>query len=162
VGALDTAALLRRRNHPVVGPLARRALRTVNRVDVPREVVIGDGLVVHHQGVGLVVHDRTRIGDRVHLFHGVTIGRADVWRPQWQSQFEGVVVEDDVWLCAGAVVLGGPGTTTVGRGTVVGANAVLLGSTGEWEIWAGAPARLIGHRDPGSALLPRRLPDVAA
>ena len=159
---LDTPTLLRHRSHPVVGPLARRALRMVSGVDVPPEVVIGDGLVVHHHGFGLVVHDRTRIGDRVHLFQGVTIGRADVWRPQWQSAFEGVVIEDDVWLCAGAVVLGGPGVTTVGRGTVVGANAVLLESTGEWEIWAGSPARRVGHRDPASALLPRRRPEVAA
>ena len=26
-------------------------------------------------------------------------------------------------------------------------DAVLLTSTGEWEIWAGSPARLVGHRD---------------
>jgi len=35
----------------------------------------------------------------------------------------------------------------VRRGTVVGANAVLLQSTGENEIWAGVPARCIGQRE---------------
>jgi len=34
----------------------------------------------------------------------------------------------------------------VGRGTVVGANAVLLESTGENELWAGVPARKVGLR----------------
>jgi len=35
----------------------------------------------------------------------------------------------------------------VARGTVVGANAVLLESTGEEEIWAGVPAKRVGFRD---------------
>jgi len=30
----------------------------------------------------------------------------------------------------------------------VGANAVLLESTGEWEIWAGVPAVRVGEREP--------------
>jgi serine O-acetyltransferase len=38
----------------------------------------------------------------------------------------------------------------VGRGSVVGANAVLLESTGENEIWAGVPARRVGTRDGGN------------
>jgi serine O-acetyltransferase len=42
---------------------------------------------------------------------------------------------------------------TVGRGTVVGANAVLARSTGEWEIWAGSPAKCVGTRPiPDAAL----------
>ena len=32
-------------------------------------------------------------------------------------------------------------------GSVIGANAVLLQSTGQNEIWAGVPARLIGKRE---------------
>ena len=35
---------------------------------------------------------------------------------------------------------------TDGNGTIVGANSVLMNSTGENEIWAGNPARLVGHR----------------
>jgi len=35
----------------------------------------------------------------------------------------------------------------VGSGTVLGANAVLLQSTGENEIWAGIPARCVGKRE---------------
>jgi serine O-acetyltransferase len=38
------------------------------------------------------------------------------------------------------------GVLRVGRGTMVGANAVLLESTGEDEIWAGIPARCVGKR----------------
>jgi serine O-acetyltransferase len=45
-------------------------------------------------------------------------------------------------------VLGKAGVLQVGRGTVVAANAVLLNSTGEAEIWAGVPARRVGMRPP--------------
>ena len=49
---------------------------------------------------------------------------------------------------AGAVVLVSRGTLTLGRGSIVGANAVLTRSTGPGEIWAGNPATLRGLR-PG-------------
>ena len=78
---------------------------------------------------------------------GAGLGRADIHRPMAQSRFEGIVIEDDVILSPGAKVLCKEGVLRVGRGTVVGANAVLLQSTGEWEIWAGIPARCIGKRE---------------
>ena len=81
----------------------------------------------------------------------MTLGRADIYLPMEESQFQGIVIEDDVILCPGAKVLGKEGVLTVRRGTVVGANAVLLQSTGEDEIWAGVPARLVGKRPPTGA-----------
>jgi serine O-acetyltransferase len=146
---LNTAWLVTNRNRPFVGRLAHRALRYFSGMEVPSSVVIGPGLVIHHNGFGTVLHDTTVLGARVHLFHGVTVGRADVTVRKRDSTFEGVVIEDDVYLCAGAKVLGKEGgKLVVGRGTVVGANAVLLQSTGPWEIWGGVPARLIGKRAP--------------
>jgi len=56
------------------------------------------------------------------------------------------VVEDDVILAPGAKVLCSQGVLRVRRGSVVGANAVLLVSTNEGEIWAGVPAKKIGDR----------------
>jgi serine O-acetyltransferase len=69
-----------------------------------------------------------------------------------QSRFEGIVIEDDVILSPGAKVLCKEGVLRVRRGTVVGANAVLLQSTGEWEIWAGVPAKMVGKRDESANL----------
>lgn len=53
---------------------------------------------------------------------------------------------DDAILCAGAKLLFGEETLVVGKGTIIGANAVLTQSTGEGEIWAGIPAKKIGMR----------------
>jgi len=58
----------------------------------------------------------------------------------------GIIIEDDVILFPGAKILAGDGITRLQRGTIVAANAVLTGSTGPGEIWAGVPARLIGKR----------------
>jgi len=101
----------------------------------------------------VVIHSRAVIGERVKVYPGVTVGRADIYLPMGQSAFEGVAIEDDVILSPGARVLGKQGVLRVGAGTVVGANAVLLESTGEWEIWAGLPARRVGQR-PRPAVSP--------
>jgi serine O-acetyltransferase len=115
-------------------------------VEIPRSVKIGEALEIAHGGFGVVIHSNTVIGDRVKIYPGVGIGRADIYRPIEQSRFEGVIIEDDVILSPGAKILCKEGWLRVSRGSVVGANAVLLESTGEDEIWAGIPARKVGSR----------------
>jgi serine O-acetyltransferase len=141
-------ALVYARNWPVVGRVAYYTLKLLG-VEIPRSVRIGERLLLEHGGFGVVMHSRTVIGDRVKIYPGVTIGRADIYLPMDRSSFEGVTIEDDVILAPGAKILGKEGTLRVARGTVVGANAVLLQSTQEGEIWAGVPARCIGQREPG-------------
>jgi serine O-acetyltransferase len=115
-------------------------------MEIPVSVAIGPGFLLHHGGMGVVIHPRSVIGARVGIYPGVTLGRADVYRPASQSAFEGIVVEDEVILGAGAKILCDQGILRVRRGTVVGANAVLTQSTGESEIWAGIPAKKVGLR----------------
>ena len=139
-------SLVYARAWPLVGRLAYYALKLLG-VEIPRTVPIGPGFELAHGGVGVVIHSRSQIGARVKIYPGVTLGRADVHRPMEQSRFQGIVVEDDVLLAPGAKVLCKEGVLRLGRGTVVGANAVLFESTGEDEIWAGIPARCVGKRD---------------
>jgi serine O-acetyltransferase len=115
-------------------------------VEIPVSVAIGPGFLLHHGGTGVVIHPKAVLGARVGIYPGVTLGRADVYRAAAQSAFEGIVIEDDVILGAGAKILGDEGILRVRRGTVVGANAVLTQSTGENEIWAGIPAKKVGMR----------------
>jgi serine O-acetyltransferase len=116
-------------------------------VEIPRPVKIGVDFELAHGGFGVVIHPRTTIGNRVKVYPGVTLGRADIFRPATQSKFEGIVVEDDTILCPGAKILCKEGVLRVMKGSVIGANAVLLESTGVNEIWAGVPARCVGMRD---------------
>jgi serine O-acetyltransferase len=141
-------ALVYARHWPVVGRLAYYTLKLLG-AEIPRAVRVGRDFELAHGGFGVVIHSRSTIGDRVKIYPGVTIGRADIYRPAVQSKFEGITVEADAILCPGAKILCKEGVLKVGRGTVVGANAVLLQSTGEWEIWAGVPARCVGTRQSG-------------
>ena len=65
---------------------------------------------------GIVVHSKSIIGNRVVLMQQVTIGTRD------PGVNEAPVIEDDVYIGAGAKVLGG---IRVGRGAIIGANAVV-------------------------------------
>lgn len=128
----------------------RRVVRILLRclaVDIPTEVQIEWPVHVYHNWIGVVISRHARIGRNVSIFHGVTIGRRDPYVPESESPVSPIVIEDDAFLCVGAVILGGDEEVRVGRGTVVGANAVLTRSTGQWEIWAGNPARKVGDRE---------------
>lgn len=56
----------------------------------------------------------------------------------------GIVIEDDVWLSYGVVVLDG---VTIGKGAVIGASAVVSKDIPAGAIAAGIPARVIGTRE---------------
>lgn len=61
------------------------------------------------------------------------------------QQWGGVIIKRNAILGAGCKVLF-QGDLVIGEGTVIGANSVLLCSTGENEIWAGVPAKCVGKR----------------
>jgi serine O-acetyltransferase len=140
------SSLVYARSWPLVGRLAYYALKLLG-VEIPRAVPVGPGFELAHGGVGVVIHSKSSLGAQVKIYPGVTLGRADIHLPIEQSRFQGIVIEDDVILAPGAKVLCKEGVLRVGRGTVIGANAVLLQSTGEDEIWAGVPAKCVGKRE---------------
>jgi serine O-acetyltransferase len=138
--------LVSARNSPLFGKIAYYVLKLIG-VEIPSSVNIGEDFELAHGGFGVVIHPSTTIGNRVKVYPGVTLGRADIYRPAIQSKFEGIIVEDDAILCPGAKILCKEGMLRVGRGSVIGANAVLLESTGVNEIWAGIPAKRVGMRN---------------
>ena len=135
------------RQIPVIGKMFYFLLKLLG-ADIPVAVRIGMDFILELGGYGVVIHSMSKIGDRVHIYQGVTLGRADIYLPGEQSKFEGIEIGDDVILSPGCKVLCKEGVLKVGNGTVVGANAVLLQSTGKNEIWAGATARMVGSRPP--------------
>jgi len=55
----------------------------------------------------------------------------------------GIVIEDDVWIGAGCVLLDG---VVIRTGAIVGANSLVRGEVQPFAIVAGSPARRIGTR----------------
>ncbi|HTZ09488.1 MAG TPA: hypothetical protein VMB72_10465 [Acidimicrobiales bacterium] len=118
-------------------------------VEIPPSVEIGRDFHLAHGAVGLVVSEATKIGDNVKIFQGVTLGFADQYLPidrvsEHLEMIGRIVIEDDVVIGAGAKVLFKFGQTlVVGRGAVIGANAVVITSVPPGEVWAGVPARKV-------------------
>lgn len=143
--------IVRAQRLPLIGSVARLYL-LMRGVVIPREVEVGPGLVLAHGALGTVVHPSTKIGSDVTIYQGVTIGERDISADLSELPFCGVIIGDRAVIGAGACVLAkGDKPLVVGAGTVVGANAVLLSSTGPREVWAGVPASKIGSRDDGQA-----------
>lgn len=135
------------RNVPGLRRATREALALYG-VEFPSEVVVGRDVHFAHRIFGTVVHPNTSLGDECTIYHGVTLGRRNPHETGPLSIMGRLAIGRKAIICAGAVVLAGTEGLSVGEGTVVGANAVLLESTGDWEIWAGNPARRVGFRAP--------------
>ncbi len=70
----------------------------------------------------------------------------DTSRPMWHQGFtdpEPIVIEDDVWIGARVIILGG---VTIGKGSVIGAGSVVTKSVEPYSIVVGNPAKLIKMR----------------
>ena len=106
--------------------------------DIPSNVVIGNNVKFCHNCLGSAIYCDTTIEDNVRIYQNVTIGQADPL-PKQSASF---CIKEGAILCAGAKILG-KGDLTVRRNTIIAANAVLLCSTGDNEVWAGVPAKLI-------------------
>jgi bifunctional N-acetylglucosamine-1-phosphate-uridyltransferase/glucosamine-1-phosphate-acetyltransferase GlmU-like protein len=72
--------------------------------------------------------------------HGMTAGLPVKQQPMEPKP---VILEDDVWMGAGVIVLRG---VRIGRGAVIGAGAVVTKDVPANAIFAGVPAREIGFR----------------
>jgi serine O-acetyltransferase len=134
--------LISLRKSKLFGRMALILLKTLT-LEIPMKVRIGDNLELKHLATGLVIHPNTTIHNNVQIFQGVTIGRADAYKPYSESKMESIVIKSGAVLCAGSKILCKEGELTVGENTIVGANSVLLNSTGDNEIWAGIPAKKV-------------------
>ncbi|HTR53180.1 MAG TPA: serine O-acetyltransferase [Kofleriaceae bacterium] len=97
-------------------------------IDIHPGAEIGASFFIDH-GTGVVIGETTRIGDRVRVYQGVTLGALTV--PQGESRPDPghrrhPTIEDDVVIYANATILGGD--TVIGRGSVIGGNAFITSS----------------------------------
>jgi serine O-acetyltransferase len=97
-------------------------------IDIHPGAEIGERFFIDH-GTGVVIGETTRIGARVRLYQGVTLGALTV--PQGEArpapgQRRHPTIEDDVVIYANATILGGD--TVIGAGAVIGGNAFITQS----------------------------------
>jgi maltose O-acetyltransferase len=111
-------------------------------VRIGRDVYIADDIIIAEE---LRDRDMISIGDRVSMAPRVTLVTSShpndsLIRPFAPVKRAPIVIEPDVWLGAGVVVLPG---VTIGRGAVVGAQSVVTRDVPPLHVVAGQPARTI-------------------
>jgi len=112
-------------------------------VRIGRNSGIGQGTILYGNG-GLTIGDNVMIAGQCfvvassHQFDDPT-------KPISEQGYtaKGIVIEDNVWIGAGAKILDG---VTIGKGGIVGANAVVTRSVPPGEHVGGIPARPLARR----------------
>jgi serine O-acetyltransferase len=104
---------------------------------IGRGAEFGPGFVLIHS-TGVVINGAVRGGSGIYIEHQVTIGA---------ERRESPVLGDDVFIGAGAKVIGG---IEIGSGVRIGANAVVLTDVPSHHSAVGVPARIISRTDTGS------------
>jgi serine O-acetyltransferase len=95
-------------------------------IDIHPGARIGRRFFIDH-GTGVVIGETSEIGERVRLYHGVTLG---AFSPRRGQTLRGTkrhpTLGDDVTIYPGATILGGE--TVIGSASVVGGNAYVTES----------------------------------
>jgi acetyltransferase-like isoleucine patch superfamily enzyme len=112
-------------------------------ITIGENCFIGEFNVVRGQG-GVHIGDGVYTGPMVQ-FVAVNHVYSDLARPIREQGItaKGIVIEDDVWIGANTVVVDG---VTIGRGSVIGAGAVVTSDIPPYSIAVGAPAKRIKDR----------------
>lgn len=120
-------------------------------------------------GKGITLGDRSDIGMDALVIGPVQVGRDVMMGPrcvllasahdtrrvdvpmnqQGFREDRPIVIEDDVWIGAGSIVLPG---RRIGTGSIVGAGSVVVADVPPWTVVAGNPARILTIRRPGDQL----------
>ncbi len=93
-------------------------------------------------GANVLIGEFVSIRDTTHEY-------ADISRPiKQQGDILGqIIIEDNVWIGRGALILGRPEGVVIGEGAVIGANSVVSKSVPPFAVVAGTPAKFIRSRE---------------
>ena len=141
-------------------PLLPRAIAAVARaitgIEMHPAAIVGGGFFIDH-GMGVVVGETAEIGDNVTLYQGVTLGGTG-----FQTGKRHPTIEDNVTIGSGAKLLG---PITVGHGSKIGANSVVIHDVPPNSTVVGNPGhpvRVEGRRPEGPDADWVHLPDPIA
>ena len=108
--------------------------RMITQIEIHPAASIGSGLFIDH-GSGVVIGETCEIGNDVTILQGVTLGGTGK-----EAGKRHPTIEDGVSIGTGAKVLGG---FTVGAGSKIGANAVVLRDVTPNSTVVGVPGRVV-------------------
>ncbi|MDF1617246.1 DapH/DapD/GlmU-related protein [Petrocella sp. FN5] len=138
--------------------LVKRIFDVVGQdVNIEKNVFFG-------KGRGISIGDRSGVGINARIQGPLSIGKYVMMGPDviiytrnhniqnisipmmdsGETPPKPVVIEDDVWIGARAIILPG---IRIGQGAVIGAGAVVTKDVANYDIVGGVPAKIIGNRN---------------
>jgi len=130
--------------------------RALTGIEIHPGARVGSDFFIDH-GSGVVIGETAEIGDRVTIYQGVTLGGTGFQRGKRHP-----TIEDNVTIGSGAKLLG---PITVGHGSKVGANTVVVADVPERATVVGNPGHIVrvdGRRPEGPDTDWIHLPDPVA
>jgi serine O-acetyltransferase len=113
---------------PLIPRIIGEHAHGVTGIDIHPGASIGESFFIDH-GTGVVIGETCRIGDRVRIYQGVTLGAKSFPLDSEGRPIKGIdrhpIVQDDVIIYAGATILG---RITIGKGSTIGGNVWLTHS----------------------------------
>ncbi len=107
---------------PLIPRIVTEQAHSLTGIDIHPGAQIGARFFIDH-GTGVVIGETCRIGDRVRLYQGVTLGAKSFPLDAEGHPIKGIdrhpIVEDDVIIYSGTTVLG---RVVIGRGSTIGGN----------------------------------------
>ena len=124
-------------------------------IEIHPGAIIGPCFFIDH-GMGVVIGETSEIGSNVTLYHGVTLGGVSLEKGKRHP-----TLDDNVVVGAGAKILG---DIHIGKGSRIGANAVVVNTIPEDSVVVGVPGhpvkRSIPHQPDLLDFHHDRLPDT--
>ena len=140
----------------LVARMVSEVARFTTGIEIHPGATIGRRLFIDH-GMGVVMGETTEIGDDVLIYQGVTLGGTSLKKEKRHP-----TIEDHVMVSAGASVIG---PVRIGRGSRIGAGAVVVSSAPPYSTIVGIPGKVIegeSARQDVAELEHGHLPDPVA
>src|SRR5246127_5256014 len=118
----------------LLGRFLSQIARWLTGIEIHPGATIGRRLFIDH-GLGVVIGETAEIGDDVLIYQGVTRGGRSLKKEKRHP-----TIEDQVMVSAGAAVIG---PVRIGRGSRIGAGAVVVSSAPPYSTIVGIPGKVI-------------------
>jgi serine O-acetyltransferase len=141
---------LRRRGHPRMALWVKKLNSVIYHNSLAPGARVSPDIRFGHHGFGTMIHSNVVIGERVKIWHNVTIAVRGL--SGWKSE-HAIVIEDDVTIGANSVVISPlEGSLRIGRGARIGAGAVVTHDVPAGATVVSAPARVLERPPSGEDL----------
>ena len=112
-----------------------------NNVSIENAIIGKFCSIASGVNIGSYNHNYTKLS--THRFAYEKMYGFNVIKEKKEDEKLKIIIESDVWIGINSIILPG---VKIARGSIVGAGAVVTKNIGEFEIWAGNPARYIKKR----------------